>query len=160
MRTCVNGITRFNDDGRFNNSFHLSRKGMDPRQFEPSVRAWHARIQGVRFVCQDYAETVSAASPGDFVYLDPPYAGNRQRYIHNLDLDRFFGVLESLNRRGARWALSFDGRAAEGLYVRSAARHVPASSVAFQRQFGGRKGAQRPGRTRRGIPLPKLLIGL
>ena len=110
MRTCVNGIVRFNDDGRFNNSFHLSRKGMDPRRFEPCVRAWHARIQGVRFVCQDYAETVAEASQGDFVYFDPPYAGNRQRYINNLDRDRFFAVLESLNHRGVLWALSFDGR--------------------------------------------------
>jgi hypothetical protein len=28
MRTCVNGIVRFNNQGKFNNSFHLSRRGM------------------------------------------------------------------------------------------------------------------------------------
>ena len=110
MRTCVNGIVRFNDRGEFNNSFHLSRNGMEPRRFARSVRAWSARVRGVRFVCQDYDATVADAARGDFVYLDPPYAGNRQRYVQNLDLGRFWTVLESLNRRGVKWALSFDGR--------------------------------------------------
>ena len=33
MRTCVNGIVRFNGEGEFNNSFHLSRQGMKPEMF-------------------------------------------------------------------------------------------------------------------------------
>lgn len=109
-RTCVNGITRFNYRGQFNNSFHLSRRGLVPERFASIAEAWHRAIQGVAFVCQDYAETLAEASAGDFVYLDPPYAGNKQRYAKNLDAERFFAVLESLNRRGVRWALSFDGK--------------------------------------------------
>lgn len=110
MRTCVNGIVRFNDEGHFNNSFHLSRRGMEPRQFRSVVEAWHLVIQGVDFLCQDYSKTLEMAGKGDFVYLDPPYAGNRQRYIKDLDLGDFFAALDSLNRRGVKWALSFDGR--------------------------------------------------
>lgn len=110
MRTCVNGIVRFNGAGKFNNSFHLSRKGMVPRRFEQIVEDWHRVIQGVRFVCRDYVETVAEAGKGDFIYFDPPYAGNKQRYTKNLDLKRFYGVLEDLNRRDVKWALSFDGR--------------------------------------------------
>jgi site-specific DNA-methyltransferase (adenine-specific) len=110
MRTCVNGIVRFNDEGGFNNSFHLSRKGMEPERFKGMVDSWNSVIQGVEFVCQDYAATVSAAERDDFVYFDPPYAGNKQRYIEDIDLERFFSTLEELNRRGVKWALSFDGR--------------------------------------------------
>lgn len=110
LRTCVNGIVRFNSAGQFNNSFHLSRRGMQPERFAKSVAAWAPRLKGVRFVCQDYEATVAEAGPGDFVYFDPPYAGNQQRYTQNLDCERFFAVLEGLNRRGVRWALSFDGR--------------------------------------------------
>jgi len=110
MRTCVNGIVRFNDSGEFNNSFHLSRKGMEPRRFEQTVQAWSERIRGVRFLCQDYEATVAEAHEGDFVYFDPPYAGNHQRYVEDLDIERFFTVLESLNRRGVKWAWSFDGQ--------------------------------------------------
>jgi DNA adenine methylase len=110
MRTCVNGIVRFNDKGHFNNSFHLSRRGMEPERFRTVVEAWHSVIQGVRFVCQDYAETVAMAQKDDFVYFDPPYAGNRQRYTENLDIERFLATLEELTARGVKWALSFDGR--------------------------------------------------
>lgn len=110
MRTCVNGIVRFNNKGEFNNSFHLSRRGMEPQRFKRIVELWHLAIQGVVFVCQDYMKTLEIAEKDDFVYLDPPYAGNRQRYIEDLDLERFFTALEDLNKRGVKWALSFDGR--------------------------------------------------
>lgn len=110
LRTCVNGIVRFNAAGRFNNSFHLSRRGMQPDRFANTVAAWVPRLQGVRFVCQDYEVTVADARRGDFVYFDPPYAGNHQRYTQNLDCERLFAVLDALNRREVRWALSFDGR--------------------------------------------------
>ena len=110
QRTCVNGIVRFNDRGEFNNSFHLSRRGMLPDRFERVVVAWTPVMADVEFVCGDYAETLSMALEGDLVYLDPPYAGSRHRYIEDLDPDRFFGVLDDLNTRAVSWALSFDGR--------------------------------------------------
>lgn len=110
MRTCVNGIVRFNDKGEFNNSFHLSRRGMEPDRFEKVVYSWQGAITGVDFVCQDYALTLDCAEKGDFVYLDPPYAGNKQRYSDNLDLSRFLEDLEKLNTKGVKWMLSFDGR--------------------------------------------------
>ena len=50
------------------------------------------------------------------MYLDPPYFGNKQRYIGDLDVDRFYKDLEGLNSRGAKWALSFDGNRGERDY--------------------------------------------
>ncbi len=109
MRTCVNGIIRMSRKGNFNNSFHLSRRGMRPERFANVVRLWTVRIREVDFRVGDFEETTSETGPRDFVYFDPPYAGNKDRYIANLDLDRFFHVLEDLNRRDVKWALSFDG---------------------------------------------------
>ena len=109
-RTCVNGIIRFNQNGEFNNSFHLSRKGMRPDRFAKIVSTWHQVVQGVTFVCQDYEETLEQTRNGDFVYFDPPYSRNNMRYTMDLDVDRFFGQLETLNQRGVKWILSFDGR--------------------------------------------------
>ncbi len=109
MRTCVNGIVRFSKKGEFNNSFHLSRKGMQPLRFASAVRAWGHRLKGVEFRCEDFEGTLADAEAGDFVYFDPPYAGNVQRYIGDLDVSRFCRVLEDLNRRGVKWVLSFDG---------------------------------------------------
>ena len=82
---------------------------MEPRRFAGAVRKWHEVIKSVSFECQDYEATVSEAREGDFVYLDPPYAGNHQRYTDDLDLRRFWTVLDKLNSRGVKWALSFDG---------------------------------------------------
>ena len=109
MRTCVNGIVRFRRTGDFNNSFHLSRKGMAPARFTQIVRKWTAHLKGVEFRTGDFEDSTADAAAGDFVYLDPPYAGNKQRYIENLDVTRLCGVLEDFNRRGIKWALSFDG---------------------------------------------------
>lgn len=110
MRTCVNGIVRFNAAGEFNNSFHLSRRGMKPDRFARNVRLWTRVIQGVEFICQDYQETIKSASKGDFVYFDPPYANTNQRYSDHIDLSEFFNNLDKLNWRGVNWALSFDGK--------------------------------------------------
>ena len=116
MRTCVNGIVRFNRSGQFNNSFHLSRKGMHPQRFARVVRDWSAHLQGIEFRSGDFRKTTEDAQAGDFIYLDPPYAGNRQRYIDDLDIDRFHDVLEEWNRRNIKWALSFDGSRGKTAY--------------------------------------------
>lgn len=110
VRTCVNGIIRFNQKGEFNNSFHLSRKGMKPEGFAKVVQAWSPVLRDVTFECRDYEEALADAQEGDFVYLDPPYAGNNMRYTSDLDLERFFIQLEALNRRNIKWCLSFDGK--------------------------------------------------
>lgn len=109
MRTCVNGIVRFNDKGEFNNSFHLSRRGMNPDTFEKNVMLWHDKIQGVVFRNENYIDSISEAKSSDFIYFDPPYAANKQRYISDLDIDQFFLALEHLNVKGIKWGLSFDG---------------------------------------------------
>lgn len=116
MRTCVNGIVRFNKEGEFNNSFHLSRQGMKPQEFEKNVNSWATVIKDVQFVAQDYRETISQAKKGDFIYFDPPYADSKNRYIKNLDLTEFLQELEKLNSKGVSWALSFDGSRADTQY--------------------------------------------
>jgi len=110
MRTCVNGIVRFNDKGHFNNSFHLSRRGMKPERFRDVVYAWHPILQNVELTNKDYKSILEQARERDFVYLDPPYAGTKQRYTRLIDPDELFNELEKLNSRNVSWALSYDGK--------------------------------------------------
>lgn len=128
MRTCVNGIVRFNKNGDFNNSFHLSRKGMNPSRFEKIALDWHKRIKGIEFKCGDYIDTISTATENDIVYLDPPYAGSKNRYTNNLDVDKLFNTLEDLNKRNVKWCLSFDGERGEENLT------YPVPPVLFKRQ--------------------------
>lgn len=108
-RTCVNGIIRFNKKGEFNNSIHLSRRGMRPDVFAKIVSKWTAVIQNATYFVRDYSEIIANAIEGDFVYLDPPYVNSHNRYVQDLDLNKFLSFLEALNLKKVNWALSFDG---------------------------------------------------
>ena len=108
-RTCVNGLIRFNAEGEFNNSFHHTRKGIDPKRFEKIVCEWNVRVKNVDFVCGDYRETTQTATKNDIIYLDPPYENTKGRYYGTIDYDEFYKYLDDLNKKGIRYVLSFDG---------------------------------------------------
>lgn len=116
-RTCVNGLIRFNANGDFNNSFHLSRPGINPCTFRAQLMDWSKAIHNVSFYTQDYRETLSDARRGDFVFLDPPYGGTKGRYTReDFVLNDFYDMLETLNSKGVKWMLTFDGKAGERVY--------------------------------------------
>lgn len=115
-RTCVNGLIRFNQKGEFNNSFHLSRPGIHPDRIGPIMRDWSRRISNSKFIASDYSEIVARATEEDFIYLDPPYFNTKDRYYGAIDTDRLLEVLDRLNERGVRYALSLDGFSGETDY--------------------------------------------
>lgn len=117
-RTCVNGLIRFNSDGKFNNSFHLSRPGIHPDRLDRIIRDWAIKVQGVDFLAAGYRESTDSAVRGDFVYMDPPYANTKGRYYgtSSINFEDFFVYLDELNRKGIKWALSFDGSRGDVTY--------------------------------------------
>lgn len=116
-RTCVNGLIRFNTSGDFNNSLHHTRPGIVPARLREIISRWSATIQKVEFVRADYRTTLVPVKKDDLVFLDPPYAGTRGRYLPtDFDLQSFFQELERLNHIGAKWILTFDGHAGERDY--------------------------------------------
>lgn len=115
-RTCVNGIIRFNNEGKFNNSFHLSRRGMTPSKLRAAITLWSKRLKNVDLAKRDYRETLPSIRKNDLVYLDPPYGGSSNRYINDINVDELIAYLDALNSKGAKWALSFDGRRGDTVY--------------------------------------------
>ena len=116
-RTCVNGLIRFNGNGEFNNSFHLSRPGINPEPFRQPIWEWSQAVSLIEFKAQDYRSTLADTHEGDFVFLDPPYGGKKVRYTTNeFVLEDFYRELERLNRKGVKWMLSFVGKAGERSY--------------------------------------------
>jgi DNA adenine methylase len=94
LRTCRNGLVRFNRDGYFNSGFHGARPGMDPETVGAVLAGWWRRLgrQPVRFAVRDYREVSSA--PGDLVYLDPPYRNEDGKYYSGMiDFPEFFAWL-------------------------------------------------------------------
>lgn len=117
-RTCVNGLIRYNSAGEFNNSFHLSRPGINPSRLKSIIMEWSCVISKFSFFCCDYREALSTVKKGDFVFLDPPYGGTKDRYTRTpFDLQSFYEELERLNKVGAKWMLTFDGTAGDREYA-------------------------------------------
>lgn len=111
-RTCVNGLIRYNSSGDFNNSFHLSRPGINPNTLRKQLILWSRCIHRFDFRNIDYRTCLADVRNVDFVFLDPPYGGTKDRYTRiEFDLECFYAELERLNCIGAKWMLTFDGSA-------------------------------------------------
>ena len=116
-RTCVNGLIRYNNDGEFNNSMHKNRPGINPKSFKEILSKWRYFIKDVEFHKCDYRETLTDADKNDFIFLDPPYGGTKDRYTRTeFNLEQFYSELERLNSVGAKWILTFDGVAGSREY--------------------------------------------
>lgn len=71
-RTCYNGLYRLNNKGKFNAPFGHYKNPLivDVENMREVSRA----LQDVELEVGDFADVLTRAAPGDFVYFDPPYA--------------------------------------------------------------------------------------
>lgn len=112
MRTCTNGIPRYNRFGNFNNTFHITRDGIQPKILKKILYGWSETINDndVEFRRCDYRQILENAEQGDFVYLDPPYEMTRStgKYFGKINYYDLFDGLRNLNSRDIKYALSYD----------------------------------------------------
>ena len=110
MRTTTNGMPRYNRDGEFNNSFHVTRNGIIPKTLEKIIYEWSELLNKnkVEFMACSYDEI--KPKENDFVYLDPPYANTKGMYYGTIDYDKLWNWLRNLP---CKYALSFDGISGE-----------------------------------------------
>lgn len=107
MRTTTNGMPRYNKSGEFNNSFHITRNGINPDTLEKIILEWSSLLNkyNVEFINQSYLNI----SPGeyDFIYLDPPYANTKGMYYGTIDYEMLWNFLRNSH---CDYFLSFDGK--------------------------------------------------
>lgn len=110
MRTTTKGMPRYNKQGEFNNSFHISRNGIIPDTLRKIIFDWSKLLNTykVEFRCCSYEDIVPEKN--DFVYLDPPYFNTKGMYYGTLDFDVFWNYLRGLS---CQYVLSFDGKSGE-----------------------------------------------
>ena len=112
-KTCYKGLYRENQRGRFNVPFgrYKNPKICDERR----LRNASAVLQGINLEEAQFDEALSNAAPGDFIYLDPPYApvsatSNFTSYNgHNFvaaDQRRLADTFHDLTARGCNVMLS------------------------------------------------------
>ena len=96
MRTTTNGMPRYNRDGEFNNSFHVTRNGIVPDTLTKIIYEWSKLLKDneVEFIPCSYEEI--KPKERDFIYLDPPYANTKGMYYGTIDYKKFWDWLRSL----------------------------------------------------------------
>lgn len=111
---CVKNAVRFNARGDFTQSVDRRRLGMQPGRMRAAMEGASALLKGRTETREgDWLDTLADAGPADFSYMDPPYlgtsSGRDRRYAEGMSQERLVAGLRSLNARGARFALSYDG---------------------------------------------------
>ena len=112
LRTCTNGIPRYNKYGQFNNTLHLTRDGSLPKRIKKIIDRWSKMLNenNVEFRRCDYRTVLDEMEEDDYAYLDPPYKMTRStgKYFGKIDYQDMIDRLRMLKDRGVRFSLSFD----------------------------------------------------
>lgn len=121
LARCVKNAPRFNQQGQFNQSVDKRRLGMRPDKMRHEILAASTLLASrATAIYADFEATLNDANGADLVYLDPPYegttTGDNKRYHQGLGRERLIAALESLNRRGVPFLLSYDGQCGEKVY--------------------------------------------
>ena len=107
-KTCFRGVFRVGPNGfnvpygHYNNPEIVNKEHLDEI---------HELIQGVEFECCDFTKSLASIETNDFIYLDPPYAPEKETsfvgYTENgfnmKSHEKLFALLHSINEK---WMLS------------------------------------------------------
>jgi DNA adenine methylase len=114
-KTCYNGLFRVNSQGQFNAPFG---RYQNPKILDEAVlNAVSDYLNGgeIDILNADFAETVTTASQGDFVYFDPPYdpvsdtasfTGYDMNGFNQDEQERLKSVVDELTAKGCKVLLS------------------------------------------------------
>lgn len=144
-RHCFNGLYRTNKSGRFNVPYGPPKHG--DVDISDRIREASRALRGVQLLNVDFADALRHVKPGDFVYLDPPYAIEDRRVFAEYlpgsfstsDLERLALALQQLDDAGVPFVVSYaDSREARKLLAPWGARRIWT-----RRNIAGFTGARR-----------------
>lgn len=107
MRTTTNGMPRYNKNGEFNNSFHVTRNGIVPDTLDKIISQWSQVLneKNVHFIHRSYEDI--QANDNDFIYLDPPYANTKGMYYGTIGYEELWDWMRT---QPCSYMMSFDGK--------------------------------------------------
>lgn len=128
------GAVRYNQQGEMNQICDRRRQGTRPETIRKNAIAISNLLKNrIQLFCTDYTEILSMASPGDLVYMDPPYQGVSNglssRYIQSLEFDNFVSSLEEMNRKNIDFIVSYDGENDDGKFGKDLPKYLELQHV-------------------------------
>jgi len=72
-KTCFNGLFRVNSQGQFNVPYGANKKPVVADEAVIKAISKYLNNNNIKITNQDFADAVSKAKKGDFIYFDPPY---------------------------------------------------------------------------------------
>jgi DNA adenine methylase len=140
-RNCFNGIYRTNTDGDFN--VPMGREAGTYFSRADLLRC-STLLKNAKLIAGDFARTLRHVQPGDFVYLDPPFAVKSRRVFREYgatlfdtaDVERMADCLPHIVEVGADFLVSY----ADCTEARDMARRWNAVRVRTRRHVAGFTG--------------------
>jgi DNA adenine methylase len=116
LRTCFNGLVRYNRSGLYNSTCHFSRPGIRPKDLDEILEKTSKvlNLYGVEFIEADILDGQNKweIKENDFVFLDPPYSGTSDNLMYQGAVDEE-KLIEYLNSLPCSYALTFNGNRGE-----------------------------------------------
>lgn len=142
---CFNGIFRTNMEGKFNVPYAPPKNGSSIN--EERIMQSSQALQKAILCDGDFEATLLQARPGDFVYLDPPYAVEARRVFRQyhprsfsiIDLKRLRTALESLDSKGVKFLITYE----DSSEARTLLRPWSSSRLWTNRHIAGFSGNRR-----------------
>lgn len=143
LRTCYNGMVRYNGKGEFNSPYHFSRKGMNPNKVAEIISFWSSLLGlvDVEFRVADYGGLFDVNfQQGTFIFLDPPYINVKKNSLYhgNINHDKLFEGLNNLPEH-VSWALTINGNCDLDVLDNVVVEPLESNS-SFKRMKGGGSG--------------------
>lgn len=114
-RSCYGGIVRFTKQGKMSTP-PGAHTPIPPEAFRERMMLWRNRIINTEFIHASYEVLIDQATEGDIIYCDPPYSDSQSILYgaQNFNLQDLFLKIAEAKKRGAKVALSIDGKKFSG----------------------------------------------
>ena len=114
-RTCYGGVVRFTREGKISTPIG-PHEPISAESFAERAMEWQDRVKNITFLYQSFEKTMSLAQDGDMVYCDPPYVDSQTILYgaQNFSFQKLLQSIEECKSRGAKIALSIDGKKKSG----------------------------------------------
>lgn len=113
MRTCINGLIRFNNNtGNFNSSCAYARPGMHPDKIKEIITDINSLLvkYNVQFYSKSYDEVLNEAPENSVIYIDPPYYESFGMYYGEFDFNEFNTNINKYADKYRKVIISFDNK--------------------------------------------------